>query len=153
MERSGVDHPNKALPAPLHVILALSLLGARRYGCLRAGGAGPALPIGESATTNSDLCTQVPALTHLPCLVSRLPIAQGAYDKVESSGNGPVLADVLSVLAMTSGKPGERETLKFKIKGGEPDIGSWGHEYVRALAGELGKNDFGSRVVMAIKGE
>lgn len=77
-----------------------------------------------------------PALTHLTRLVYHVSIAQGAYDKVESSGNGPVLADVLSVLAMTSGKPGERETLKFKLKGGEPDVGSWGHEYVRALAGE-----------------
>ena len=79
------------------------------------------------------------------------------------------LADVLSVLAMTMGKPEERESLKFKLaafidheaaadkakdaagadedkdkdkdkdKDMDDNLGSWGHEYVRSLAGEIGQ--------------
>jgi 26S proteasome regulatory subunit N1 len=47
------------------------------------------------------------------------------------------LADVLSVLAMTMGSPGERETLRFKLQGNKQDLSLWGHEYVRALSGEI----------------
>ena len=47
------------------------------------------------------------------------------------------LADVLSVLAMTMAVPGTRESLKFKLKGTLTNISSWGHEYVRSLAGEI----------------
>jgi 26S proteasome regulatory subunit N1 len=67
------------------------------------------------------------------------------------------LADVLAVLAMTMGKPEDRESLKFKLagakdydmlaaRGAEPktplagdNLGSWGHEFVRSLAGEIGQ--------------
>jgi 26S proteasome regulatory subunit N1 len=45
------------------------------------------------------------------------------------------LSDVLSVLAMTMAPPGSRESLKFKLQGTLVDISSWGHEYVRSLAG------------------
>lgn len=41
------------------------------------------------------------------------------------------LADVLSVLAMTMGKEGERESLKYKLEASKEPVGSWGHEYVR----------------------
>lgn len=47
------------------------------------------------------------------------------------------LADVLSVLAMTMATPGSRESLKYKLKGTLTNISSWGHEYVRSLAGEI----------------
>ncbi|GFS30593.1 26S proteasome regulatory subunit S2 1A [Actinidia rufa] len=47
------------------------------------------------------------------------------------------LADILSVLAMTMSTEGERESLKYRLLGSEGDIGSWGHEYVRNLAGEI----------------
>ena len=75
------------------------------------------------------------------------------------------LADVLSVLAMTMGKPQERESLKFKLSGmadykilledrqlkedvEEPSayLGSWGHEFVRSLAGEIGQ-EYNARVL------
>ena len=48
------------------------------------------------------------------------------------------LADILSVLAMTSAEPGSMETLKFKLESGVKDVASWGHEYSRHLAGEIG---------------
>lgn len=72
------------------------------------------------------------------------------------------LADVLAVLAMTMGKPEERESLKFKLAGAkdyellaskgekldieDDNLGSWGHEFVRSLAGEIGQ-EYGARVL------
>lgn len=47
------------------------------------------------------------------------------------------MADVLSVLAMTMAPKGSRESLKFKLEGTQSNISSWGHEYVRSLAGEI----------------
>lgn len=72
------------------------------------------------------------------------------------------LADVLSVLAMTMGKPEDRESLHFKLAGAKDyeilasnemeskpatdNLGSWGHEYVRSLAGEIGE-EYAARVI------
>jgi 26S proteasome regulatory subunit N1 len=47
------------------------------------------------------------------------------------------MADVMSVLAMTMAKEGSRECLKFKLCGTQVNVSSWGHEYVRALSGEI----------------
>ncbi|KAI3986852.1 hypothetical protein MKX01_014553 [Papaver californicum] len=47
------------------------------------------------------------------------------------------LADILSVLAMTMSAEGERESLRYRLLGSEGDICSWGHAYVRNLAGEI----------------
>mmetsp|Transcript_8370 Transcript_8370/g.17830 ORF Transcript_8370/g.17830 Transcript_8370/m.17830 type:complete len:942 (+) Transcript_8370:134-2959(+) len=72
------------------------------------------------------------------------------------------LGDVLAVLAMTLGKHDERESLKFKLKGtrdyetlaklgdnaaaADNNLGSWGHEFVRSLAGEIGQ-EYNARVI------
>ena len=56
----------------------------------------------------------------------------------DSSSTKQLLADLLAVLAMTMSKPGTRELLLFKRQGRIDDLGSWGHEFVRALAGEVG---------------
>lgn len=50
-----------------------------------------------------------------------------------------LLADILAVLAMTMAKEGSRESLKFKLLGNSIDLGSWGHEFVRSIAGEVGE--------------
>jgi len=72
-------------------------------------------------------------------------------------------ADVLAVLAMTMGQPQERESLHFKLqsaqayaqidaRGGtthnkdDDNLGSWGHEFVRSLAGEIGQ-EYQARVL------
>ncbi|RYG69137.1 hypothetical protein EON64_03445, partial [archaeon] len=47
------------------------------------------------------------------------------------------MADMLSVLAMTMAAAGSRESLRFKLAGTQVNISSWGHEYVRSLAGEI----------------
>ena len=56
----------------------------------------------------------------------------------KGKANTSALADILSVLAMTMGKPEERRSLKFKLKGNMTELGEWGHEYVRSIAGEIG---------------
>lgn len=59
------------------------------------------------------------------------------YETMEDSDLKRYLADILSVLALTMSAEGERESLKYRLLGSEGDIGSWGHEYVRNLAGEI----------------
>ncbi|CAL5394565.1 unnamed protein product [Camellia sinensis] len=59
------------------------------------------------------------------------------YDTMADSDLKYLLADVLSVLAMTMSAEGERESLKYRLLGSEGDTVSWGHEYVRNLAGEI----------------
>ncbi|XP_065875690.1 26S proteasome non-ATPase regulatory subunit 2 homolog A-like [Euphorbia lathyris] len=60
------------------------------------------------------------------------------YDTMVESEQKKYLADILSVLALTMSAEGERESLKYRLLGSETEggIGSWGHEYVRNLAGE-----------------
>lgn len=60
------------------------------------------------------------------------------YAAMAVSDNKPVLADVLSCLSMTMAEEGSRKSLKYKLEGSDDPVGSWGHEYVRNLAGELG---------------
>eukprot|EP01113_Clastostelium_recurvatum_P033314 TRINITY_DN438_c0_g1_i4.p1 TRINITY_DN438_c0_g1~~TRINITY_DN438_c0_g1_i4.p1 ORF type:complete len:922 (-),score=259.73 TRINITY_DN438_c0_g1_i4:160-2925(-) len=47
------------------------------------------------------------------------------------------LSDILSVLALTMGKEGARESLHYRLAGSKEPVGVWGHEYVRNLAGEV----------------
>lgn len=55
---------------------------------------------------------------------------------VNSAGNHKlVCADILSCLSMVMSET--RECLKFRLEGSSEDIGSWGHEYIRHLAGEV----------------
>ncbi|KAK2976945.1 hypothetical protein RJ640_028748 [Escallonia rubra] len=59
------------------------------------------------------------------------------YDIMTESDLKKLLADILSVLALTMSAEGEQDSLKYRLLGSEGDIGSWGHEYVRNLAGEI----------------
>ncbi|KAL9252123.1 26S proteasome non-ATPase regulatory subunit 2 homolog A-like protein [Drosera capensis] len=59
------------------------------------------------------------------------------YETMSDADLKRFLADILSVLALTMSVEGERESLKYRLLGSEGDIGSWGHEYVRNLAGEI----------------
>ncbi|KAI4333922.1 hypothetical protein L6164_018673 [Bauhinia variegata] len=59
------------------------------------------------------------------------------YDTMAESDLKKYLADILSVLALTMSAEGELESLKYRLLGSDGDIGSWGHEYVRNLAGEI----------------
>ncbi|XP_046404712.1 26S proteasome non-ATPase regulatory subunit 2 [Ischnura elegans] len=57
------------------------------------------------------------------------------YDKIDVSETKKACADIVSVLAMTMSDT--RECLKYRLRGSQGDIGLWGHEYVRHLAGEI----------------
>eukprot|EP01087_Luapelamoeba_hula_P008624 TRINITY_DN216_c0_g1_i1.p1 TRINITY_DN216_c0_g1~~TRINITY_DN216_c0_g1_i1.p1 ORF type:complete len:904 (+),score=160.99 TRINITY_DN216_c0_g1_i1:66-2714(+) len=57
---------------------------------------------------------------------------------MKEGANKRALADVLSILAMTMAEEGSCESLTYKLQGNSTDIGSWGHEYARSLAGEIG---------------
>ena len=46
-----------------------------------------------------------------------------------------VCADILSCLSMVMSET--RECLQFRLEGSDEDIGLWGHEYIRHLAGEV----------------
>ena len=56
---------------------------------------------------------------------------KATFNDMTEGANSQSLADILSVLAMTSGAEGSRESLQFCLKGGSETIGCWGHEYVR----------------------
>jgi 26S proteasome regulatory subunit N1 len=60
------------------------------------------------------------------------------YKAMPCSENRAQLADILSVLAMTMGEPGKCESLHYKLEGNRNELGEWGHEFVRNLAGEIG---------------
>lgn len=49
------------------------------------------------------------------------------------------LADVLSVIGMTFSDEDRQDTLKYRLLAPSSDIASWGHEYTRHLALELGE--------------
>lgn len=50
------------------------------------------------------------------------------------------LADTLSVLGMTSGNEEKTDVLKYRLLAPSKDLGSWGHEYMRHLALEIGQD-------------
>ncbi|KAF2083439.1 26S proteasome non-ATPase-like protein regulatory subunit 2 [Saccharata proteae CBS 121410] len=49
------------------------------------------------------------------------------------------LADMMSVLGMTYSDEERRECLKYRLLSPSKDLGSWGHEYMRHLALEIGQ--------------
>jgi len=60
---------------------------------------------------------------------------KGIYEKMTVAENKRFCADVISVLAMTNSEG--TETLHYRLQGSHEEIGTWGHEYVRHLAGEI----------------
>lgn len=61
------------------------------------------------------------------------------YDEWPAGENKTSLADVLSVIGMTFSDEDRQDTLKYRLLAPTSDIGSWGHEYVRHLALEIGE--------------
>lgn len=61
------------------------------------------------------------------------------YDQWPAGENKDSLADMLSVLGMTYGDEEKFETLKYRLLSRSNDLASWGHEYIRHLALELGQ--------------
>ncbi|CZS88568.1 hypothetical protein WAI453_010712 [Rhynchosporium graminicola] len=61
------------------------------------------------------------------------------YEEWPAGDDRTSLADVLSVIGMTFSDEERQDTLKFRLLAPTSDIGSWGHEYTRHLALELGE--------------
>lgn len=61
------------------------------------------------------------------------------YEKWPPGEDRDCLADMLSVLGMTYGDEEKLETLKYRLLTKSDDLGSWGHEYIRHLALEIGQ--------------
>nr|CAB3265241.1 26S proteasome non-ATPase regulatory subunit 2-like [Phallusia mammillata] len=57
------------------------------------------------------------------------------YEKMPVGENKCFCADIVSVLGMTISE--DRECLKYRLLGSQEEIGSWGHEYVRHISGEI----------------
>ena len=61
------------------------------------------------------------------------------YQKWAPGSDRDSLADMLSVLGMTHGDETKFETLNYRLLSKSDDLGSWGHEYIRHLALEIGQ--------------
>lgn len=87
--------------------------------------------------TSTSSMTAVPK--PLKFLRPHYPQLAELYDTWTDKKHKEQLADVLSVLAMTYSGDGKRDALKFRLLSFTDDLGSWGHEYVRHLALEIGQ--------------
>lgn len=61
------------------------------------------------------------------------------YQSWPAGDNKDSLADVLSVLGMTYSDEDRLDSLKYRLLAPSKDIASWGHEYIRHLALEIGQ--------------
>ncbi|CAK9020190.1 26S proteasome non-ATPase regulatory subunit 2 [Durusdinium trenchii] len=59
------------------------------------------------------------------------------YAEMKAGALKKAVADILSVMGMTMAPEGSRECLGFKLEGNRDELGIWGHEFVRALSGEI----------------
>ncbi|PPE00204.1 hypothetical protein GOBAR_DD02780 [Gossypium barbadense] len=85
--------------------------------------------------------TSISSMTYVPKLLKFLRphyrTLKAFYETMLDSDLKKYLADILSVMALTMSVEVKRESLKYRLLGSECDICSWGHEYVRILAGEI----------------
>ncbi|KFY87652.1 hypothetical protein V500_06849 [Pseudogymnoascus sp. VKM F-4518 (FW-2643)] len=61
------------------------------------------------------------------------------YEQWDEGDNKTSLADVISVIGMTFSDEDRQDTLKYRLLAPTADIESWGHEYTRHLALEIGE--------------
>ncbi|KAF2736139.1 26S proteasome non-ATPase-like protein regulatory subunit 2 [Polyplosphaeria fusca] len=68
-----------------------------------------------------------------------------AYESWPAGDDKKSFADMLSVLGMTYSDEDRLDCLKYRLQAPSTDLGSWGHEYMRHLALEIGR-EFQSRL-------
>ncbi|CAP71311.1 uncharacterized protein PODANS_6_3150 [Podospora anserina S mat+] len=104
----------------------------------------PALEaLGSSIKTSTSSMTAVPK--PLKFLRPHYETLTKLYDEWPASDDKNSLADVLSVIGMTFSDEDRQDTLKYRLLAPTQDISSWGHEYVRHLALEIGEV-YGKRI-------
>ncbi|KAL8201505.1 hypothetical protein R6Q57_012844 [Mikania cordata] len=115
----------------------------------RAQDADPGLQKVALESMRQEIRTSTSSMTSVPKPLKFLRPHYGTlksfYETMPDSDLKKLLADILSVLALTMSAEGDRESLKYRLLGSEGDIGSWGHEYVRNLAGEIAQ-EYSKRV-------
>ncbi|XP_037467841.1 26S proteasome non-ATPase regulatory subunit 2 homolog A-like [Triticum dicoccoides] len=120
-------------------------LKARLEDCVeRAQSRDPRLRIGAIDTLRKEICAATSSMTSAPKQLKFLRAHYGTlktcFERMQDSEQQKKhMADILSVLALTMSGEGERESLKYCMMGSLVDVCSWGHEYVRNLAFEIGK--------------
>lgn len=93
--------------------------------------------IKDSIKTSTSSMTAVPK--PLKFLRPHYESLTSLYDEWPAGDNKISLADVLSVIGMTFSDEDRQDTLKYRLLAPTSDIGSWGHEYTKHLALELGE--------------
>ncbi|KAK3678211.1 proteasome regulatory particle base subunit [Recurvomyces mirabilis] len=93
---------------------------------------------------NTNIKTSTSSMTAIPkplkFLRPHYERLRETYDAWPAGDDKNSLADTLSVLGMTySDSEDRRDTLKYRLLAPSSDIGSWGHEYMRHLALEIGQ--------------
>ncbi|KAF2103569.1 26S proteasome non-ATPase-like protein regulatory subunit 2 [Rhizodiscina lignyota] len=97
----------------------------------------PALDaIKDSIKTSTSSMTAVPK--PLKFLRPHYEKLEQIYESWPQGDDKASLADTLSVLGMTYSED-RRDTLKYRLLSPSKDLGSWGHEYMRHLALEIGE--------------
>eukprot|EP00003_Mantamonas_plastica_P001359 TRINITY_DN1097_c0_g1_i2.p1 TRINITY_DN1097_c0_g1~~TRINITY_DN1097_c0_g1_i2.p1 ORF type:complete len:802 (-),score=283.37 TRINITY_DN1097_c0_g1_i2:723-3128(-) len=104
---------------------------------------------------NKEIRSSTSSMTSVPKPLKFLKPHYGTlkdlYEGLEGE-NKTGLADILSVLSMTMADPEGRDCLNYRLKASSDEIVSWGHEYVRHLAGEIGE-EWNARNLEFIKGQ
>lgn len=103
----------------------------------------------------NEIRTSTASMTSVPKPLKMLRPHYDSLKEVYSSWHAAhdmkqMMADMLSVLAMTMAEPGSQECLKFKLEGTNVEISSWGHEYVRSLSGEISE-EYNRRLVEGVQ--
>lgn len=97
----------------------------------------------------NEIRTATASMTSVPkplkFLRAQFETLRARLDTLPTGPNRSMLSDIVSVLSTTIGREGERLTLKYRLMGSKDDIGVWGHEYLRHLAGEIG-DEYQARV-------
>ncbi|KAK5117323.1 proteasome regulatory particle base subunit [Meristemomyces frigidus] len=93
---------------------------------------------------NTNIKTSTSSMTAIPkplkFLRPHYEKLRETYDTWPAGDDKNSLADTLSVLGMTySDSEDRRDTLKYRLLAPSSDLGSWGHEYMRHLALEIGQ--------------
>lgn len=91
----------------------------------------------DSIKNSTSSMTAVPK--PLKFLRPSYPELKEVYELWTDESLQSLLADILSVLGMTYSDEGKYDSLKYRLLSNEKEIESWGHEYMRHLALEIGE--------------
>lgn len=107
---------------------------------LRLSDEDAAVQLGAIEALRSEVKSLNTSLSSIPLGLKFLRRHYGGLKEAYASTaahNKVLLADILSVLAMTVAEEDSLECLRFRLEGSQDTIDTWGHEYVRNLSAEI----------------